>query len=256
MSVQKTDLTLFRRLRPAEVCDACPTGRGALNGDVGGSPMGLALKGYSVGWGAAGRLRGVPSRASQWSGRAFRHAHALDLRDRHRLTQENGRERLYPLSPNGLRLTCPFVGVARWRWSSAKASPQGEGFGRGRQKSSQKIFSQKKVPKSGPVHGQHQNPLSFCCVSIPKDGASEQRAVLKNGCRAEPCDSFPLLSYKESRAPAGQAGPRGAAPRGRSRGRAYRVRTNGGRPPAQCRRVAPAMVLPGPPTDTGRPPGL
>ena len=29
--------------------------------------MGLALKGYSVGWGAAGRLRGVPYRASQWS---------------------------------------------------------------------------------------------------------------------------------------------------------------------------------------------
>ena len=31
---------------------------------------------------------------------------------------------------------------------------------------------------------------------------------------SEPCASFPLLSDKESRAPAGQAGPRGAAPRG------------------------------------------
>ena len=49
---------------------------------------------------------------------------------------------------------------------------------------------------------------------LPKRWSEPQRAVLKTGCRAEPCDSFPLLSYKESRAPAGQAGPRGAAPRG------------------------------------------
>ena len=94
----------------------CPTGRGALNGDVRGSPMGLALKGYSVGWGAAERLRGVPSRASQWSGRAFRHAHALDLRDRHRLTQENGRERLYPLSPKGFGI-CPGWTREKPTWS-------------------------------------------------------------------------------------------------------------------------------------------
>ena len=46
----------------------------------------------------------------------------------------------------------------------------------------------------------------FAASPNPKDGASEQRAALKTGCRADPCDSFPLLSYKESRAPAGQAG--------------------------------------------------
>ena len=54
--------------------------------------------------------------------------------------------------------------------------------------------------------GHEKDLRPSCCVSIPKDGASEQRAALKSGCRAEPCDSFPLLSYKESRAPAGQAG--------------------------------------------------
>ena len=46
----------------------CPPGRGALDGGVGGSPMGLALVGCSVGRGAAGRLRCVPSRASPWDG--------------------------------------------------------------------------------------------------------------------------------------------------------------------------------------------
>ena len=46
MSPEKTDFSWFRRLRPAEVCDACPTGR--------------------VRWGgkAGGCLRGVPCRAS------------------------------------------------------------------------------------------------------------------------------------------------------------------------------------------------
>ena len=93
--------------------------------------MGLALKGYSVGWGAAGRLRGVPSRASQSSGRAFRHARPLDPSGHHRLAREDGQVRLYPLRPKGLRLTCPLVGVTRWRWSSAKASPSPLRWGRG-----------------------------------------------------------------------------------------------------------------------------
>ena len=52
MSPEKTDFSWFRRLRPAEVCDACPTGR--------------------VRWGgkAGGYLRGCPSGRVRWSGKA------------------------------------------------------------------------------------------------------------------------------------------------------------------------------------------
>ena len=101
MSPEKTDFSWFRRLRPAEVCDACPTGRVRWGGKAGGclrgvpcraSPlgrkgqrmsMGCALPGESVGserpadacgacpagrvrWGgkASGCLWGVPYRAS------------------------------------------------------------------------------------------------------------------------------------------------------------------------------------------------
>jgi hypothetical protein len=101
MSPEKTDFSWFRRLRPAEVCDACPTGRVRWDGKAGGClwgvpcrasplgrkgrrmPMGCALPGQSVGaerpadaygvcpagrvrWGgkAGGCLWGVPYRAS------------------------------------------------------------------------------------------------------------------------------------------------------------------------------------------------
>ncbi len=101
MSPEKTDFSWFRRLRPAEVCDACPTGRVRWDGKAGGclwgvpcraSPLGrkgqrmsirCALPGESVGaerpadtygvcpagrvrWGgkAGGYLWGVPCRAS------------------------------------------------------------------------------------------------------------------------------------------------------------------------------------------------
>ena len=101
MSPEKTDFSWFRRLRPAEVCDACPTGRVRWDGKAGGclwgvpcraSPLGrkgqrmsmrCALPGESVGaerpadaygvcpagrvrWGgkAGGCLWGVPCRAS------------------------------------------------------------------------------------------------------------------------------------------------------------------------------------------------
>ena len=67
MSPEKTDFSWFRRLRPAEVCDACPTGRVRWDGKAGGClwgvpcrasplgrkgrriPMGCALPGESVG---------------------------------------------------------------------------------------------------------------------------------------------------------------------------------------------------------------
>ena len=64
MSPEKTDFSWFRRLRPAEVCDACPTGRVRWGGKAGG-----CLRGCPAGrvrWsGKAGRcLWGVPCRAS------------------------------------------------------------------------------------------------------------------------------------------------------------------------------------------------
>ena len=90
----------------------------------------------------------------------------------------------------------------------------------------------RKSPNQGPYMGLEKDLRPPCCVSIPKEGASEQRAALIPGCRAEPCDSFPLLSYKESRAPAGQAGPPGrCAPRWVRAPTACRARTNGGEAP-------------------------
>ena len=71
MSVQKTDCRLFRRLRPAEVCDAALPGEGRWTEALGRALWGVTLMGYSGGRGAAGRLRRVPSRASPLDG-AFR----------------------------------------------------------------------------------------------------------------------------------------------------------------------------------------
>ena len=64
MSPEKTDFSWFRRLRPAEVCDACPTGRVRWGGKAGGClrvcPAGR------VRWSgmAGGCLWSVPCRAS------------------------------------------------------------------------------------------------------------------------------------------------------------------------------------------------
>ena len=83
-----------------------------------------------------------------------------------------------------------------------------------------KIFFQKKVPKSGPVHGARKRPSIALLRLYPQRWSEPQRAVLFQGVQGgTPCDSFPLLSYKESRAPRRVGGPpRGAAPRGRFRG--------------------------------------
>ena len=67
---------------------------------------------------------------------------------------------------------------------------------------SEKI-SKKKVSKSGHVHGLQSNPLPSRCAAIPKDGASEQRAALKYGSRAEPWCSFLHFSHEKWRPPAG-----------------------------------------------------
>ena len=89
MSPEKTDFSWFRRLRPAEVCDACPTGRVRWDGKAGGClwgvpyrasplgrkgrrmPMGCALPGESVGAERPADTYGVcPAGRVRWSGRA------------------------------------------------------------------------------------------------------------------------------------------------------------------------------------------
>ena len=89
MSPEKTDFSWFRRLRPAEVCDACPTGRVRWDGKAGGclwgvpcraSPLGrkgqrmsmrCALPGESVGAERPADAYGVcPAGRVRWSGKA------------------------------------------------------------------------------------------------------------------------------------------------------------------------------------------
>ena len=89
MSPEKTDFSWFRRLQPAEVCDACPTGRVRWGGKAGGclrgvpcraSPlgrkgqrmsMGCALPGESVGAERPADTYGVcPAGRVRWSGMA------------------------------------------------------------------------------------------------------------------------------------------------------------------------------------------
>ena len=64
MSPEKTDFSWFRRLRPAEVCDACPTGRVRWNGKAGGCLRGCPAGRVRWGGKAGGCLRSVPYWAS------------------------------------------------------------------------------------------------------------------------------------------------------------------------------------------------
>ena len=64
MSPEKTDFSWFRRLRPAEVCDACPTGRVRWGGRAGGYLRGCPAGRVCWGGKAGGYLWGVPCRAS------------------------------------------------------------------------------------------------------------------------------------------------------------------------------------------------
>ena len=64
MSPEKTDFSWFRRLRPAEVCDACPTGRVRWGGKAGGCLRGCPAGRVRWSGMAGGCLRGVPCRAS------------------------------------------------------------------------------------------------------------------------------------------------------------------------------------------------
>ena len=49
MSPEKTDFSWFRRLRPAEVCDACPTGRVRWDGKAGGCLWGVPCRASPLG---------------------------------------------------------------------------------------------------------------------------------------------------------------------------------------------------------------
>ena len=64
MSPEKTDFSWFRRLRPAEVCDACPTGRVRWGGRAGGYLRGCPAGRVCWVGKAGGCLWGVPCRAS------------------------------------------------------------------------------------------------------------------------------------------------------------------------------------------------
>ena len=64
MSPEKTDFSWFRRLWPAEVCDACPTGRVRWSGKTGGCLRGCPAGRVRWGGKAGGCLWGVPCRAS------------------------------------------------------------------------------------------------------------------------------------------------------------------------------------------------
>ena len=114
----------------------------------------------------------------------------VDPRGRHRLTREDGRERLYPLSPKGLRLTCPSVGVTRWWWASAEASPQGEGFGRSTQKSSLKKSPKRKSPNQGTYMGSIQTHCRFAASLPQKMERAPASGFIRSGSRAKPWDSL------------------------------------------------------------------
>ena len=64
MSPEKTDFSWFRRLRPAEVCDACPTGRVRWDGKAGGCLWGVPCRASPLGRKGRRIPAGVPCRAS------------------------------------------------------------------------------------------------------------------------------------------------------------------------------------------------
>ena len=70
MSPEKTDFSWFRRLWPAEVCDACPTGRVRWSGKTGGCLRGCPAGRVRWGGRAGGCLRGCPTGRVRWGGRA------------------------------------------------------------------------------------------------------------------------------------------------------------------------------------------
>ena len=70
MSPEKTDFSWFRRLRPAEVCDACPTGRVRWVGKAGGCLRGCPAGRVRWSGKTGGCLRGCPAGRVRWSGMA------------------------------------------------------------------------------------------------------------------------------------------------------------------------------------------
>ena len=70
MSPEKTDFSWFRRLWPAEVCDACPTGRVRWSGKTGGCLRGCPAGRVRWGGRAGGCLRGCPTGRVRWGGKA------------------------------------------------------------------------------------------------------------------------------------------------------------------------------------------
>ena len=69
MSPEKTDFSWFRRLRPAEVWDACPTGRVRWGGKAGGCLRGCPAGRVRWSGKTGGCLRGCPAGRVRWSGK-------------------------------------------------------------------------------------------------------------------------------------------------------------------------------------------
>ena len=113
----------------------------------------------------------------------------------------------------------------------------------------------KKRPKSGHVPGPRNSPtIAPLRPTTPKPASGNERAIKPGGQGACPRPSFsPFLGRNGD--PAGQAGPRGAAPRGTGKApTTQRVRSTPPRPRPgpggnPRRRVHPATVPTGPPID-------
>ena len=78
--------------------------------------------------------------------------------------------------------------------------------GKGPEKIQSEKAQKRKSPNQGPYMGHDKTHDRFAVSLSQKMERAPASGFETSGCRAEPCDSFPLLSYKESRAPAGQAG--------------------------------------------------
>ena len=135
---------------------------------------------------------------------------------------------------------------------SVTASPQGEASG-------SCSPTRKKRSKSGYADGHRNSPtIAPLRPTTPKPASGNERAIKLGVQGACPRPSFsPFLGRNGD--PAGQAGPRGAAPRGTGRvSTTRRVRSTvphsrpgpGGKP---RRRAHPAKVPTGPPTNDGGP---